>query len=226
MPLWRRKMPPDLREALDAAERLGGRRGARRRGLARRLLRPPPMAAWFALLFAAVLAVGEWGLLRVPWLGAPAPLPGVLQRVPDGGSGRAAFTARVGIIDGDTLANGGMRLRVHGIDAPESAQTCRRPSGDYLCGQEASRAMARILGGGMVSCQTLDTDRYGRLIVRCHNAEGVDIGAEMVRQGWALAFTRFSTDYAGQEAEARAARRGLWAGRFESPWDWRARHRP
>jgi endonuclease YncB( thermonuclease family) len=32
--------------------------------------------------------------------------------------------------------------------------------------------------------------------------------------------------YAGQEAQARAARRGLWEGSFDAPWDWRARHRP
>lgn len=43
----------------------------------------------------------------------------------------------------------------------------------------------------------------------------------MVRQGWALAYRRYSKDYVGDENEAQAARRGMWAGEFEKPWEWR-----
>jgi endonuclease YncB( thermonuclease family) len=133
------------------------------------------------------------------------------------------FTTRVGVVDGDTLSMNGERLRIHGMDAPGMAQTCDGPAGRFGCGEAARAAMARILGSGMVSCVRLGTDQYRRPIVRCHDDQGRDIGAELVRQGWALAFTRHSTDYAADEAAARAARRGLWAGRFEAPWDWRAR---
>ncbi|MBR0672892.1 thermonuclease family protein [Roseomonas soli] len=158
-------------------------------------------------------------------------MPRVRYGIPEGTAppgipASGTFAARVTVVDGDTLATGGGRLRLHGVDAPESAQTCRRRGSDYPCGQEASRAMARILGGGTLSCQVLDTDRYGRRVARCRNAQGTDIGAELVRQGWAIAFTRYSADYVRQESEARAARRGMWEGSFETPSDWRARRRP
>ncbi len=129
-------------------------------------------------------------------------------------------------MDGDTLAMGADRLRIHGIDAPEMDQPCERGGTRFACGAAARDAMAAILGEGMLSCTQLDTDRYQRRIVRCLDAQGRDIGAELVRQGWALAFTRFSSDYVAQESEARAAGRGLWQGRFDAPWDWRARQRP
>ncbi len=69
-------------------------------------------------------------------------------------------------------------------------------------------------------CEDLGRDRYKRIIGRCTVA-GEDTGAWMVSQGLALAYRRYSLDYTGQEAEARAARRGIWAGEFVKPWQWR-----
>jgi endonuclease YncB( thermonuclease family) len=46
----------------------------------------------------------------------------------------------------------------------------------------------------------------------------------MVREGWALAYREYSTDYVPQEQEARAAKRGLWNETFIDPWDWRKLH--
>ncbi len=43
----------------------------------------------------------------------------------------------------------------------------------------------------------------------------------MVSQGWALAYRRYSLDYVDEEADAQAARRGIWAGEFVRPWEWR-----
>ncbi len=43
----------------------------------------------------------------------------------------------------------------------------------------------------------------------------------MVSQGWALAYRRYSLDYVDQEADAQAVRRGIWAGEFVPPWEWR-----
>jgi len=124
-------------------------------------------------------------------------------------------------VDGDSLRRDEMDFRLYGIDAPELHQTCgNRLGGDYECGREARRALARIIAGGELSCRELDEDRYGRKVVRCHRGN-MDVGREMVRQGWAVAYLRHSTDYAGEEAEARAAKRGLWAGDFEEPESWR-----
>jgi len=232
----RRRLPPDLRDALRAAERAGGARLSRR--AARRLLRVP-MAGWFLLLFAAVLVVGESGLRAhlpgwaqiAPWPTLQTALPRVIYGRPEASAPSAipasgSFVGPAHALDGDTLAAGGDRLRIHGIDAPEAGQSCERAGRTYACGDAATRAMAALLGSGAVSCQVLDTDRYGRRVARCRNAQGLDIGGELVRQGWAVAFTRYAADYLAQEREARAARRGLWAGRFEAPAEWRAQHRP
>jgi endonuclease YncB( thermonuclease family) len=209
-----------LREALDAADR----RNAWRR-LQAPLARP---RRWRRAAGAAVLAAIGLGIAwQAGLLGPGAPLPRLLHGIPEGTPTPAAgFTARVGVVDGDTLSMGAERLRIHGIDAPEMAQSCERGGTAYACGEAARSAMAGILGRGLVSCEQLDTDQYQRRIVRCADEQGRDIGAELVRQGWALAFTRFSTAYVPQEAEARRARRGLWEGRFDAPWDWRARPRP
>ncbi len=215
----RHRLPPELHNALRAADT----RSAWQRLRAR--LRLPWWLRWPAALgLAAVSVFIGWhaGLIR-----PIAPLPRVTYGTPDGAPASSVrFTARVGVVDGDTLTMGNERLRIHGIDAPEMAQTCERQAGRYACGEAARTAMAGILGRGVVACQHLDTDQYRRRIVRCHDDQGRDIGAELVRQGWALAFTRYATDYVPQEAAARAARRGLWEGRFDAPWDWRARQRP
>lgn len=152
--------------------------------------------------------------------------PTVIYGTPSAPPTAARMTLRVSATDGDTLASGGQRLRLHGIDAPEMRQSCTRQGRAYACGEEARRALARILGGGMVACEALDTDRYGRRIVRCTNAEGQDISAALVAEGWAVAYRRYAQDYVRQEAEARQAGRGLWGGTFEAPEAYRARQRP
>ena len=125
------------------------------------------------------------------------------------------------VIDGDTLEIDGTRIRLHGIDAPETRQTCQRDEIDWLCGQEASKALRDYVGGADLRCERLDTDRYGRMVAKCFTPNGNDIGEWMVRNGWALAYQQYSKDYVGKEAEAKAAERGLWAGEFVEPWNWR-----
>ena len=124
------------------------------------------------------------------------------------------------ITDGDSLRAGDIRIRIHGIDAPEMRQICHQPA-PYQCGVAARNYLASALGDNAVlRCQHLDTDRYQRLVMRCYH-RGVDIGAGMVRAGWALAYRRYAKDYIRDEAEAKAAQRGLWAGTFQTPEDWR-----
>ena len=69
-------------------------------------------------------------------------------------------------------------------------------------------------------------DRYGRTVARC-SVDGRDLGAEMVRLGWAVDFPRYSKGfYREQERDARNARRGVWAdGEFLPPGTWRRQHR-
>jgi len=66
-------------------------------------------------------------------------------------------------------------------------------------------------------------DRYSRVLAVCYLVRE-DLGRWIVRQGWALAFRRYSLDYVDTEGEAREAKRGIWQGKFEPPTDWRAAH--
>jgi endonuclease YncB( thermonuclease family) len=135
----------------------------------------------------------------------------------------ATITGRASIIDGDTLEIHGQRIRLFGIDAPESRQTCRADGKEYRCGQEASLALSDKIGQRSVNCTARDTDRYGRMVAVCWlGAE--DLGAWMVREGHALAYRKYSTDYVLHEDAARQARRGLWRGEFKAPWEWRRRN--
>jgi endonuclease YncB( thermonuclease family) len=130
------------------------------------------------------------------------------------------------IIDGDSFRLGKDEIRLNGIDAPEYRQTCRdEKKRDWNCGREAADALRRLVRGREVDCTGLDADRYGRLVSRC-NAGGIELNAEMVRLGWAVAYTRHGTFYVAQENEARRERRGIWRGTFDPPEDWRESHRP
>ncbi len=91
-------------------------------------------------------------------------------------------------------------------------------------GRLAATKLLTLDQGKAVACQEKDRDRYGRTVALCR-ADGADLGAEMVRQGWALAFVRYSRDYVDQEREAKEARRGVHAHDCELPWDWRVRSR-
>ena len=129
------------------------------------------------------------------------------------------------VIDGDTIEIHGVRIRLYGIDAPESRQLCTRPTGErWRCGQQASLALSDQIGRSTVSCDPRDTDRYGRTVAVC-TSRGVDLNGWLVTQGWAVAYRRYSRDYVRAEDQARAASRGVWSGQFERPWDWRAERR-
>ncbi len=135
----------------------------------------------------------------------------------------ADITGKPRVIDGDTLEIAGERIRLHGIDAPESEQTCVADGKRWHCGLEASSALAFKIARGWVTCQGEDRDRYGRLIAVCYagGVGGPELNAWLVSEGWALAYRRYSLDYIDEEAAAQEARRGIWRGEFMEPWKWR-----
>ena len=136
------------------------------------------------------------------------------------GTFRSDLAGRARVIDGDTIEVGAARIRLFGVDAPESAQGCLAKSGRWPCGEQATRALAGRIGSRPVACEERDRDRYGRIVAVCRHG-GQDVNAWLVRGGWAVAYRRYSTAYVGEEAAAREARRGLWRGEFVPPWDWR-----
>jgi endonuclease YncB( thermonuclease family) len=128
----------------------------------------------------------------------------------------AALTGPATVSDGDGLRLNGERIRLQGIDAFELHQTC----GTGPCGRAAKAALEGLVAGRHVACEPVDTDRYGRTIAYCF-VDGVDLGEQMVLQGHALAFRRYSTEYVDEETTARRNRSGAWAGDFANPADWR-----
>ena len=141
------------------------------------------------------------------------------QNVPAPGTDNS-ITGTARVVDGDTIEISGERIRLHGIDAPESKQKCTASGKEWACGQEATFALARFIATHWITCKGNKRDRYERLIAVCY-AGGKDINAAMVCQGWALAYRRYSMDYVDEENEAREDSLGIWHGEFMPPWEWR-----
>lgn len=129
------------------------------------------------------------------------------------------------IVDGDTIEIGAIKLRLQGIDAPETDQICLdQNTRKWACGVSARDALIRYSAERSWDCDVTGTDRYGRALGNCF-LEGDDVSSWMVRQGWALSFVRYSHAYDSDEVFARQARAGLWRGAFIAPWHWRYRNK-
>ena len=124
------------------------------------------------------------------------------------------------ISDGDTITISGMKVRLNGIDSPERSQTCRKDGVNWKCGYGVTETLRGWLDAKEVRCLGDTKDQYGRLIADCF-VDGYNVNARLVYEGLALAYRKYSQKYVPQEDEARATNRGLWAGEFVAPWDWR-----
>ena len=123
------------------------------------------------------------------------------------------------VIDGDTVEIHGQRIRLFGIDAPESSQLCVLPTGErWRCGQQGSFALADRIGRATVACQPRD------IVAVCFKGNE-DLNRWMVITGWAVAFRRYSVDYVADEDAARQSRINISLGDFDMPWVWRAQRR-
>ena len=137
---------------------------------------------------------------------------------------RREMVGKAWVIDGDTIDVARTRIRLLGLDAPESDQSCTDAAGKrWLCGRAATHALIRHLAAQQLRCLGSALDRYRRLLAICTLPDGSDVNAWLVQEGWAP--TYHSSLYRTQEAEARAAKRGIWAGSFIPPSEWRHRHR-
>ena len=129
---------------------------------------------------------------------------------------------RLRVIDGDTLKLGETTYRINGIDAPEAGQVCKTSAGkSWQCGDRATALLKSLTDGQKVHCSTLATDIYGRQIAQCY-AGRLDLGQEMVVQGMAWAFLKFSDAYEAEQTAAKQAQRGVWNGDAMPAWEYRA----
>ncbi len=130
------------------------------------------------------------------------------------------------VADGDSFSNGGEKLRLDGIDAPEYSQTCADIAGNkWECGKVAHAALEQILREPGLACIAGVRDRYARSIATCSNSRLSDIGAAQVANGMAVSDDFYGMrSYGDEEDAARAGKRGVWVGEFMPPSEWRAAH--
>lgn len=142
--------------------------------------------------------------------------------------------AEARVVDGDTVVitteGKQWKIRLQGIDAPETKQTCMNKADNvlWLCGKKSGEALSAKLK--QCSKQTIcfveitGTDKYRRsigVIKQAINGKMYDINQSMVSEGWAVAYKQYSTAYVADEQQAKEHKRGIWNSRFTSPSEYR-----
>ena len=161
--------------------------------------------------------VGPAAQRTADWLGGGV---GTVRDALAQGVAGATVSGPARVVVDDTLEVRGTRVRLNGIDAPESKQRCRSAERTWPCGQEATRALARRIGSRTVACEERDQDRYGRIVALCR-VGGEDVNTWMAAEGWAFAYRKYSTQYVAEETVAKVAKRGIRRGDVVAPWEWR-----
>jgi endonuclease YncB( thermonuclease family) len=143
-------------------------------------------------------------------------------------SSAKTIAGRASVIDGDTIEIHGERVRFNGVDAPESAQFCADAGGRmYRCGVRSAEALAEWLASSSpTTCKFVEYDQYGRFVGRCNRADGTSVQRWLVRNGHAMDWPRYSNGaFAKEQSAAEAEKIGIWQGKFQPPWEWRAAQR-
>jgi endonuclease YncB( thermonuclease family) len=133
------------------------------------------------------------------------------------------LTGQASVIDGDTIEIHGTRIRLWGIDAPESTQLCRgEDSLQYRCGAKAANDLDAFIARRPVSCTPISLDQFGRTVATC-TVDSTDLGHWLVSNGLALDWPNYSRGMSGAvQREAEHAGRGMWSGSYVAPWLYRA----
>ena len=136
---------------------------------------------------------------------------------------------KANIIDGDTIKIKSKKIRLLGIDAPEKDQKCKKPFASinflnfqksYNCGSVSSRSLKKKIGNKPIKCVSKSKDRYKRYLGICF-LDNLDLNKWMVKNGYAVAYKKYSKKYELQEQYAKENKLGIWEGSFIEPEKWR-----
>jgi endonuclease YncB( thermonuclease family) len=177
---------------------------------------PPQMAA--VAVAGAIIVAG------IAWMssGGKTSLAGITSRLPLIG-GAKPLQGRGEALGGDLLRVAGTTVRLAGIEAPASQQSCGTGSKRYRCGAAAQSALAKLVSGRAITCTTSGADSAGHPLAICTRGE-LEINGELVRQGQVFAGGGLFSGYSGLERQARDAKAGIWAaGEAERPSEFRAK---
>ncbi|WPX96887.1 thermonuclease family protein [Candidatus Bandiella euplotis] len=130
------------------------------------------------------------------------------------------------VVDGDTIVLNNEKIRLKGIDAPESKQWCwyigdHKEKISYKCGVESAKYLSKLIEGGeRIECTNEGKDLYGRTLSYCY--VGItNINRDMVYKGWAVGYGEFKVE----ELIAMYNKAGIWRGDFEMPSEWRKKRK-
>tara|TARA_A100001011_G_C14060683_1_gene736008 strand:- start:311 stop:814 length:504 start_codon:yes stop_codon:yes gene_type:complete len=136
------------------------------------------------------------------------------------------------IVDGDTVHINTKKIRLEGIDAPEIRQQCKKPflkisaiigfqfSKNYSCGVVSKKKLIDKIKNSEIKCISSSKDRYKRYLATCYK-DKINLNKWMVRNGYAVAYKRYSKDYVRDEEYAKENTHGMWEGSFIMPEKWR-----
>ena len=136
------------------------------------------------------------------------------------------------VVDGDTIHINNYKFRLEGIDAPEKRQQSKKESfkisfligftfyKDYSCGRVSKEKLITKINTSEIKCISSSKDRYKRYIATCFKGK-TNLNQWMVRNGFAIAYRRYSKKYVPDEVFAKENKLGLWQGKFMEPEKWR-----
>jgi endonuclease YncB( thermonuclease family) len=129
---------------------------------------------------------------------------------------RGPATGPLCLDDGDSFSIGPTWVRLKALDAPPLGRYCNRDTSKVHCriGAIAMDGLAELLSNG-IACKAEKYEGRNRWLATYTLPDGRDLGAEIVRMGFACAATKYSKVYVSQESEARSNKRGFWAADSE-----------
>ena len=132
-------------------------------------------------------------------------------------------SVEVRVIDGDTINLNGEKIRFSGIDTPELKQFCVMDDKKNSCGLKAKQILVDKIGNFKVTCIREGKDKYKRTLAECF-VNNESLSSYLVRSGYAFAYRRYSKKFIDDENYAKSNKLGMWAMKFEFPWDWRSKN--